>query len=114
VEESDTDRKLIFDLLSGDSANLYHESYLLFVLSRTYYDVSSKYLMPRLSGLSLMLVSSNNDERQALLTKLKYDTDEVQNKVKELINQIEQGKKLLEYQQNHRLTFPSYQITINS
>jgi len=88
---SATDQKLFLEIIKEDSADLYHESYVLFVLSRTYYDVSSKYLMPRAAGLSSILTSSNNNERQALLAKLQQDTEDVQKKIKELID--EQRKK---------------------
>jgi F0F1-type ATP synthase membrane subunit b/b' len=88
---SATDQKLFLEIIKEDSADLYHESYVLFVLSRTYYDVSSKYLMPRAAGLSSMLTSSNNNERQELLAKLQQDTEDVQKKIKELID--EQRKK---------------------
>ncbi len=104
AEESDPDRRLILDLLTDDSIGLYHESYILFVLSRTYYDVSNKYLMPRRSGLSLMLAASNNDERRRLYKK---SVSEKRAEINEVIDeqgadenelkQIEQGKKLLDY-----------------
>jgi hypothetical protein len=88
---SATDQKLFLEIIKEDSADLYHESYVLFVLSRTYYDVSSKYLMPRAAGLSSMLTSSNNNERQALIAKLQQDTEDAQKNIKELID--EQRKK---------------------
>ena len=87
AESSDTDREVILEFLSGDASNLYHESYILYVLSRTYYDVSSKYLMPRLSKLSTMLASKTNDERRAKLTELRQDTTDVENQVKVLIEE---------------------------
>jgi hypothetical protein len=87
TKESAIDQKLFLQIIKDDLADLYHESYVLFVLSRTYYDVSSKYLMPRLSGLSSMSSSSNNNERQASLIKLQQDTAEVQTKIKELIDE---------------------------
>ncbi len=86
-EESATDRKVMFEFIIDGSDGLYHESYVLFILSRTYYDVSKKYLMPRVAGLSLMLASSNNNERRKLLAQLRRDTKEVQTKIKELLNE---------------------------
>jgi hypothetical protein len=43
--------------------------------------------MPRVAGLSLMLASSNNNERRKLLAQLRRDTKEVQTKIKELLDE---------------------------
>ena len=48
--------KLIGDL-KEDTYSIRSQSYVLFVLARTHYDVSGKYLMARLSALSSMLIS---------------------------------------------------------
>lgn len=90
AEISDVDRIIVLELLNGNSINLHHESYTLYTMSRTYFDVSKKYLMPRLAGLQLMLAATNNDQRQNLLQQLERDTTEVQTNVTELINRRKQ------------------------
>jgi gas vesicle protein len=87
LESSEVDRIIMLELLNGNSINLYRESYLLFIMARTYYDVSRKYLMPRLAGLSLMLAATNDDERNQLFHKLKQDTEKVQAEVQALVNE---------------------------
>lgn len=93
METIEVDRTIVLDILNGNSVSLFHESYVLFVLSRTYYDVSRKYLMPRLSGLSLMMAAKDNNERMVLLQQLGKDTELVQNQVKQLINERKQNYK---------------------
>ena len=83
----------MLELLNGNSINLYHQSYLLFIMARTYYDISKKYLMPRLSGLSPMLIAGTDNERRVLLNKFRNDTAEVQTKVIELLNERKQNYK---------------------
>jgi hypothetical protein len=86
LEATEIDRILILELLNDHSMGLYHESYTLYIMSRTYFDVSSKYLMPRIAGLSLMLTADNDDERHRLLSQLQRDTQQVQATVSELVN----------------------------
>ncbi|CAF1301709.1 unnamed protein product [Rotaria magnacalcarata] len=84
------DRTNILELLNGNSVNLHRESYTLFIMARTYFDVSQRYLMPRLAGLSLMLLAENDDERKRLLTELHNNTLEVQAQVTKLIDERNQ------------------------
>jgi hypothetical protein len=86
-EQTEIDIKLILEVIRSDLINLYQKSYLVFMLSRTYYDASSKYLIPRVSGLSSMLRNTSEDERKASINKLRQDTEEVQKKIQELIDQ---------------------------
>ncbi|CAF3408733.1 unnamed protein product [Rotaria sp. Silwood1] len=87
LEKTEVDRILILELLNGDSINLYHESYTLFLMARTYFDVSKQYLMPRLAGLSLMLTAENDNERQKLLSELERNTLDVQANVTQLVTE---------------------------
>lgn len=86
-EISEVDRIIILELLNGNSINLHHESYTLYTMARTYFDVSKTYLMPRLAGLSLMLSSTTNEQRQNLIHQLERDTTEVHTNITELINE---------------------------
>ncbi|CAF2752566.1 unnamed protein product [Rotaria sp. Silwood2] len=87
LETTEVDRVLILELLNGNSLNLYHESYTLFIMARTYFDVSKQYLMPRLAGLSLMLTAENDNERQRLLSELERNTLDVQANVTQIVNE---------------------------
>ncbi len=90
-ELTENEIKFILEAIRSNLIDLYQKSYLVFILSRTYYDVSSKYLIPRLPGLSSMLRNTSEDERRASISKLQQDTEDVQKKIKELID--EQRKK---------------------
>jgi hypothetical protein len=88
TERSDVDRTIILELLTGEnSVNLHHESQLLYILSRTYYDVSKKYLMPRLAGLALMLAAEDDNKRIQLLENLQKDTNKIQGEVGQILNE---------------------------
>ena len=93
TEAAEVDRQIILEFMTEADGNLYHESYILYVLSRTYYDMSSKYLMPRLAVLNTMLSSTTNDQRRQKLDRLKLDTDNVQKQVKALIEERRQKFK---------------------
>lgn len=94
TEAAEVDRQVIMEFIAESDGNLYHESYILYVLSRTYYDMSSKYLMPRLVTLNTMLSSKTNDERRQKLDRLKRDTDSVQERVKALVEERRQKFKI--------------------
>jgi hypothetical protein len=87
LEKNEVERTLVLELLNGSSTSLHHESYTLFIMSQTYYDVSKKYLMPRIASLSLMLTAPNDNERHRLLIQLEQNTLEIQANVTELINE---------------------------
>ena len=92
AESLEINRKLLVEFFQNPSS-VYRESYILYVMARTCFDISREHLMPRLAGLSSMLIGRNDQEREELMTNLKKDLTEVQRKVKEL---IDQRKKLFQ------------------
>ena len=85
-ETLEVDRKVNLDLLNGEtSVNFYREAYFLYSLSRTYFYVSNKYLLPRLGALTNLLAATTDDQRLRLLTQLGDDITTVQDEVQELV-----------------------------
>ncbi|CAF2676173.1 unnamed protein product [Rotaria sp. Silwood2] len=81
------ERKFFLELLKDQSLNIHETSHTLFIMSRTYVDMSNEFLMARLAGLSLMFTATNDDERKALNNQLAFETKAAQKKVKALIEE---------------------------
>ncbi len=77
-------RTFYLDMLKDDVVGIYRESHLLYIMSRTYYDVSSEYMMSQLAGLAKMITASSDEERNELKNQLMQDTQTVQNKISRL------------------------------
>ncbi|CAF3022914.1 unnamed protein product [Rotaria socialis] len=78
-------RMQIIDILKEDTFGIHREAYILFVMAHTYHEVSSKYLMGRLSSLSGMLIVRNKIEREELMNNLTRQTDQTLKEIKTLI-----------------------------
>lgn len=77
-------RTFYLDMLKEDVVGIYRESHLLYIMSKTYYDVSSEYMMSQLAGLAKMIAASSDEERNALKSQLMQDTQMVQNEISRL------------------------------
>ena len=87
ADMNDADREVLLEDLNNNAEDLCRESFKLFVMSNTFYEVSKQYIMPRLSGLSLMLAAKTDNARNNLLQQLHANKTLVQNQVKALISQ---------------------------
>ena len=85
AEEQYATRLILISLLKEETYGIHVEAYILYVMSRTYYEVSSKYLMGRLASLSGMIVARSETERKSLRESLKNQTDETLEQIKALI-----------------------------
>ncbi|CAF0861529.1 unnamed protein product [Rotaria sordida] len=81
------ERNFFIELLKDQSVNIHETSHSLFIMSRTYVDMSNEFLMARLAGLSLMFTAKNDDERKVLNNQLAFETKTTQEKVKALIEE---------------------------
>mgnify|MGYP000672253135 CR=1 FL=1 len=79
------DRLFYVSLLKTQAIEVHKQSFSLFLMSRTYVDMSSQFMMKRLAGLSKMLTASNDHERNRMRQKLNSDTEEIQEKVADLV-----------------------------
>ncbi|UJR06909.1 hypothetical protein I4U23_011198 [Adineta vaga] len=80
-------RLALIDILKEDTFGIHREAYILYVMSKTYYEVSSKHLMGRLAGLSSMLNARSTEERIALVQRLQIQTNETLNQINSLIRE---------------------------
>jgi hypothetical protein len=79
-------RLKLIDDLKDDTYSIHGQSHVLFVLARTSYDVSGKYLISQLATLSSMLISPSTKEREKLRLDLQTDTDTVIHEINGLID----------------------------
>ena len=86
-EFSTEERMFFLRILKEQSETIHQSSYSLFLLSRTYVDMSNEFLMPRLEGLSLMITATNDIERIKLNNQLNSETQITQVKVKALVEE---------------------------
>lgn len=103
-ELSTEERMFFLDLLKDQSVNIHQTSYSLFLMSRTYVDMSNEYLMPRLSSLSLMITATDDTQRMKLTNQLNSDTQITQMKVKDLVEERKKIYTAMIDQQTDKLT----------
>jgi hypothetical protein len=89
----------LIQLLKDDTFGIHREAYILFVMSRTYYDVSTKYLMGRLAGLSRMLTAGSDMERTTMIQALESETNSIIAQVETLVRE---RKKAFDVELNKR------------
>ena len=80
------DERLFFtSILKWQTGDINLRCRMLYIMSRTYVDMSAKYIMGRLAGLSKMLVARDATERKNLLQQLNAETNITQQAVMELV-----------------------------
>ena len=77
-------RAYYLEFMKEDTVAIHREAHLLYIMSRTYYDVSKEYLMDQLAGLNRLLVATTDEQRNALKNDLMRDTDAVRLNVRKL------------------------------
>ncbi|CAF1235197.1 unnamed protein product [Rotaria sordida] len=87
IDLSQEERLFYVDLLKAQAVNIHKVSYDLFIMSRTYVDMSNSFLMKRLAGLSQMLTTNDDNERMRLLNQLSHETTVGQDKIISLVNE---------------------------
>ncbi|CAF1549176.1 unnamed protein product [Adineta steineri] len=75
----------MIEILKDDTFGIHREAYILYIMSKTYYEVSSKHLMGRVAGLSSMLNTRSTEERKSLVAQLQTQTNETLEQIKSLI-----------------------------
>ncbi|CAF2625332.1 unnamed protein product [Rotaria sp. Silwood2] len=77
-------RAMYLDMLKENIIEIHREAHLLFIMSKTYYDVSRENMMDQLASLAKMVMASSDEERNQLKDELMRDTNTVQTKVNRL------------------------------
>ena len=88
TEGLSADERLFYvDLLKAQAGEIDSQTQMLYLMARTYVDMSTKYIMTRLAGLSRMLVARDDDERNRLLMQLTQESQSTQQAVIDLVTQ---------------------------
>lgn len=69
-----SDRELFVEILSITSQEIERGAHLLYVMSKTYYDVSSEYMINQIVGMNALLLLQTDTERTAYLRSLSSNT----------------------------------------
>ncbi|CAF1593654.1 unnamed protein product, partial [Didymodactylos carnosus] len=99
----DAMREFFVQLLIEPADLIDRESHLLYLMSKTYYDVSNDYMMDKLASLSTLLLIQHDNERQRLLEQIANDTTTTSAKVSRLAF----GRRQ-EYQQRNKARQQEY------
>lgn len=78
-------RLRLISVLKDDVYGIHKSAYLLHVMSKTYFNVSSKYIMTRLSSLSNLMIVKSSQERRNLMTKLNAETNDAIERIQSLV-----------------------------
>ncbi|CAM4747848.1 unnamed protein product [Rotaria magnacalcarata] len=81
------ERDYMVVMLKSQTDAIHTQAYAIFIMSRTYLDMSNTFLRPRLGGLAKMLVANDDKEREKLREELTESTKVTQAQVKALISE---------------------------
>ncbi|CAF1203477.1 unnamed protein product [Rotaria sordida] len=85
-EDFSLDERLFYvDILKAQADDIEAQSGMLYTMARTYYDMSTRFIMQRLAGLSRMLTAADDDERNQFLAELNTNTRDTQAAVLSLV-----------------------------
>ncbi|CAF1396585.1 unnamed protein product [Rotaria sordida] len=107
-------RAYYLDMLKEDVVGIHREAHLLYIMSKTYYDVSTENMMDQLAGLAKMVVASSDDERNQLKNELMQDTKVVQDKVRRLALQRKNEYELANEQRQQEIEQYIQQISLEA
>jgi hypothetical protein len=79
-----SDRELFVEMLSATSQEIERGAHLLFVMSKTYHDVSSEYMVNQIVGMNNLLYLQTDAERKAYLNSLSLNTTATSTKIIQL------------------------------
>ncbi|CAF2251726.1 unnamed protein product [Rotaria magnacalcarata] len=78
------DQTLFLVLLVESVTDIDRDSHLLFLMSKTYSDVSKKYMIDQIAGLAGALAIQSNDERDNYVKEVANKSQTISNQVKDL------------------------------
>ncbi|UJR23288.1 hypothetical protein I4U23_026304 [Adineta vaga] len=80
------EKEFYLQLLVEASQDIDGDAHLLFLMAKTYYDVSREYMVNQIAGVSGLLGVSTDEERTAHMQKMSNDTTATAKKLKIMIN----------------------------
>ena len=69
-----SDRELFVEILSITCQEIERGAHLLYVMSRTYYDVSSEYMINQIANMNTLVLLNTDTERKSYLQSLSLNT----------------------------------------
>jgi hypothetical protein len=69
-----SDREFFVEILSITCQEIERGAHLLYVMSRTYYDVSSEYMINQIASMNTLLLLNTDTQRKAYLQSLSLNT----------------------------------------
>jgi len=68
------DREFFIEILSITCQEIERGAHLLYVMSKTYYDISSEYMIDKIASMNALLLLQTDTERSAYLRALSSNT----------------------------------------
>ena len=81
---SQLDQTLFTTMLVESAKDIDRDSHLLFLMAKTYSDVSNEYMIDQIAGLSGVLMMQNDSERDAYVKRIASESRATSTKVKAL------------------------------
>jgi len=80
----DADREFYVLLLLDAADEIEQGAHLLYIMSKTYYDTSSRYMMNQIAAITGLILSQTDSERESLMKQLAQDTLSTSSKVSQM------------------------------
>jgi len=78
------DREFFVEILSVTCQEVERGAHLLYVMSKTYYDISSEYMIDQIASMNTLLLLQTDTERTAYLRSLSSNTTSTSTKIIQL------------------------------
>jgi hypothetical protein len=100
----DADREFYVSLLLDTADEIDRGAHLLYIMSKTYYDISSQYMVNQIAGISGLLLLQTNSERESYMKQLAQDTLSTSSKVSRMALERKQ-----QYEQRNKARQDEYE-----
>ncbi|CAF1584554.1 unnamed protein product [Rotaria magnacalcarata] len=100
----DADREFYVTLLLQTADEIDRGAHLLYIMSKTYYDISTKYMMNQIAGISGLLLTQTNEERENQMKQIAQETLSTSAKVSRMALERRQ-----QYEQRNKERQDAYQ-----
>ncbi len=79
-----SDRELFVEILSITCQEIERGAHLLYVMSKTYYDISSEYMLNQINSMNILLHLQTDTERSSYLRSLSLNTTSTSTRITQL------------------------------
>lgn len=85
----ESDREIFLLLLIDAITDIERSAHLLYIMSKTYYDVSDEFMMNQIANIHSLLLSGTDREREMLSAQLNQNASEATRKIIDLVRERE-------------------------